>query len=49
MEKKQQSLYVSPQMEIIELKSQTTICQNGSYNGSIDGLNLKDDDKDNWY
>ena len=44
MVKKQQILYVSPQVEIVEFKSQTIICLSGDF----DGLNLLSDDTENW-
>lgn len=44
MVKKQQTLYVSPQVEIVEFKSQTIIC----LSGDIDGLNLLPDDTEKW-
>ena len=45
MVKGQQTLYVSPQVEIVEIKSQAIICQSGN---DIDDLNLRDDDSSNW-
>lgn len=45
MVKEQQTLYVSPQVEIVEIKSQDIICQSGN---DIDDLNLRDDDSSNW-
>lgn len=44
MVKKQQTQYVSPQVEIVEIKSRTIICQSGD----IDNFNLQDDDTRNW-
>ena len=45
MVKEQQTLYVSPQVEIVEIKSQAIICQSGN---DINDLNLRDDDSSNW-
>ena len=44
MVKEQQTLYVSPQVEIVEIKSQAIICQSGN---DIDDMNLRDDDSSN--
>ena len=45
MVKEQQTLYVSPQVEIVEIKSLAIICQSGN---DINDLNLRDDDSSNW-
>ena len=44
MVKEQQTPYVSPQVEVVEIKSQAIICQSGD----INGLNLLPDDTKNW-
>lgn len=44
MVKEQQTPYVSPQVEVVEIKSQAIICQSGN----INDFNVWEDDSDNW-
>lgn len=44
MVKEQQTPYVSPQVEVVEIKSQAIICQSGN----INDFKLRDDDTENW-
>ena len=45
MKKEQQTIYVSPKVKTMEIKAQTIICQSGN---TINDLNLREDDSDNW-
>ena len=39
------SCYTSPEVKVIDINAQDMLCQSGS---SITGLNLLEDDSDNW-
>ena len=41
----QQAVYVSPKVKTVEIKAQAIICQSGN---TINDLNLRDDDSNNW-
>lgn len=45
MAREQHTIYVSPQVDVLEIKAQAIICQSGS---TINDLNLREDDSDNW-
>ena len=46
MVKEQQTLYVSPKVKTVEIKTRAIICQSGN---DINDLNLREDDSANWY
>lgn len=45
MVKEKPTLYISPQVKVVEIKAQAIICQSGN---NINDLNLREDDSDNW-
>lgn len=45
MVKERLTVYVSPQVDILETKAQAIICQSES---TINDLNLREDDSENW-
>lgn len=49
MVKEQQTPYVSPQVEVVEIKSQAIICQSGDFDGSgIDKFTPMPEDTGTW-
>ena len=45
MKEEKQTLYVSPKVKTVEIKAQAIICQSEN---TINDLNLREDDSDNW-